>query len=449
MVVLVAPATAAARVETKTYTTPAVEVKGYQVKQDAMFLGDGLKPDEDAYITKMEVELVDANHKPIPISRLMLHHIVFLNAGIKDATCNTFTSFDESNTGPAGAERFYAAGEERAKLTLPPGYGYPISAARDWIMTFMLMNHRRERDTAFIEYKVTYDTEPKVPVRPYWLDVRNCMADPVYDVPGGGRVGSTHRERSDFTMPESGRIVAGGGHVHGGAKNLTISQPDCGNRKLYASRPTWGSAGHPFYKVKPILHEPGPINMSGFNSANGFPVAKGERLRLTSNYDNALTHTRVMGISVIYVAPDAAADQRCAPRPTDVQDDYGMTPGRFNTPRFTVPLTGLGPDGLARTIERPPGATVKLPSGSTINARNFYFDRPNVSVRQGAKLRWKFSGELHNVTVANGPRGFGSPNMNNDREYVRQFDTPGTYKLFCALHPVDMTETVTVRGKRR
>ena len=28
------------------------------------------------------------------------------------------------------AERFYAAGEERAKLALPDGYGYPTAPAR-------------------------------------------------------------------------------------------------------------------------------------------------------------------------------------------------------------------------------------------------------------------------------------------------------------------------------
>ena len=28
---------------------------------------------------------------------------------------------------PNAAERFYAAGEERAKMSLPPGHGYPVA----------------------------------------------------------------------------------------------------------------------------------------------------------------------------------------------------------------------------------------------------------------------------------------------------------------------------------
>ena len=31
------------------------------------------------------------------------------------------------------------------------------------------------------------------------------------------------------------RLVAGLGHVHGGAKDLTLTQPKCGNRVLYRS----------------------------------------------------------------------------------------------------------------------------------------------------------------------------------------------------------------------
>jgi plastocyanin len=66
-------------------------------------------------------------------------------------------------------------------------------------------------------------------------------------------------------------------------------------------------------------------------------------------------------------------------------------------------------------------------------------------VRRGATLRWRFGGQLlHNVTVANGPRGFASLHLDGGREYSHRFTVPGTYRLFCALHPVAMTETVTV-----
>ena len=49
------------------------------------------------------------------------------------------------------------------------------------------------------------------------MDVNNCHADPIYNVRGNGDPGTTDVRSYDLTMPESGRLVAAGGHVHGGA----------------------------------------------------------------------------------------------------------------------------------------------------------------------------------------------------------------------------------------
>jgi hypothetical protein len=46
-------------------------------------------------------------------------------------------------------------------------------------------------------------------VKPYWFDVRNCRADPIFSVPGNGKMFSTYSQSADFTMPESGTFVAG------------------------------------------------------------------------------------------------------------------------------------------------------------------------------------------------------------------------------------------------
>ena len=192
------------------------------------------------------------------------------------------------STLPGLAERFYAAGEERAKLRLPDGYGYKINAADKWGMTWMLMNHRKTDGHG---------------LHPVPGDLRHGAQDTRHAVLAGhrelqGRPGVRHpgrqarRARPPATpprgpCPQSGRIVAAGGHVHGGAKQLDLKRtgPDC---TLYSSKPTWGSARHPFYNVRPVLHEPGPINMSGFTSATGMPVRKGERLRMDADYDGEL-----------------------------------------------------------------------------------------------------------------------------------------------------------------
>jgi plastocyanin len=413
------------------------------------------KPIVDGHITDMSVDVVDADGTQVPINRLMLHHIVFLNLGSRfgekrDATCgDSFTGWDSRSLLPNAAERFYAAGEERAKLALPPGHGYPIAKADSWLMTYMLMNHRAKVDRAYIQYEVTVDSAPGlVPVKPFWLDVENCQSDPVYDVPGGRARGATHKRSFVWRVPEAGRLVAGGGHVHGGGRDLTLRRPDCSDQRVYSSRPVWGGPRHPFYNVRPVLHEPGPIHMTGFRSARGVPLAAGERVVLDSNYDASQPHTRVMGIFLAYLAPDSSVTSRCGPRPGDLEE-LPMPKGRRKPPPFTVPIVGLR-NGKAVNIAAPRGRRAALGRRGTISVGDLFFKRPNVAVRAGSKLTWRFEGEtLHNVTLANGPRGFSSPNLSDGRTYSRRLSVPGTYQLFCGLHPVDMTATVKVRRKRR
>jgi plastocyanin len=450
LVALVAPSAASATETTYTLQVPTRTIGGYEVKQGVAQVP---KPPGNGYITKMETDIVDASTgDPVPISRLMLHHIVFINVYKPDSTCNSLTLFDNRTTlGGVGLQRFYAAGEERAKLSMPPGYGYPLSAADTWAMTYMLMNHRSVPDNALIQYKVTVETDPLTPVKPYWLDVRDCRADPIYTVPGTEPPGSTHVESRDYSMPEAGRIVAGAGHVHGGARNLTITRPNCGNDQIAASNPTWGNPDHPFYNVLPILHEPGPINMSGFHSATGIPVSARETLRLNSNYDNSDPHMRVMGIFVVYIAPDSSVSQPCGPSPGDVQQFSTVQPGRAGPIPFTVPLTGLNAQGQAVTINKPPGKTKRVKKkGKLMPVGDRYFRHPNLRVKRGTSLGWEFRGnELHNLTLANGPIGIASDNLDQARRFNYRFTRPGTYRFFCSLHPVQMSQRVVVKRKKK
>ncbi len=121
---------------------------------------------------------------------------------------------------------------------------------------------------------MTIDSNPGLkPVTPYWLDVRNCRADPIYNVPSvaqkakrakkrkGSKQASAARkhrkgkhrkkhkkkaarattdETADYTWPQSGYLIAGGGHIHGGAIGLKLTEPSCGNRQVAESTPTWG-----------------------------------------------------------------------------------------------------------------------------------------------------------------------------------------------------------------
>jgi hypothetical protein len=411
------------------------------------------KPDVDGFVTDMSVDVVDADGKQVPINRLMLHHIVFTNIGKslgskRDPTCGgTFEAWNTMSTIPNWGERFYAAGEERAQMELPEGYGYPLSKQDTWLMTYMFMNHRSVVDRAFVEYKLTVDTRTDVtPVEPYWLDVENCKVDPVYDVPGGKRDGSTYKRKMVWTLPKAGRLIAGGGHVHGGGQALKLSRPACKNSSIYTSRPTWGTKKHPFYKVRPVLHEPGPIHMTGFHSARGVPLAAGEKVVLEADYDASQPHTRVMGIMVVFLAPDSSVTQKCGARPHDFLG-LKKPKGRKSPPPFKVPIVGRR-GGKAINIAAPPGKRISLGRGGTVEVGDLFFKRPNISLRAGGTVTWRFDGPtLHNITLANGPRGFSSKNLSNGRRFKKKLTVPGTYQLFCGLHPVDMTATIKVKGR--
>jgi plastocyanin len=463
-------------------------IGGYEVRQ---WYDVAPTPPEDGFITHMETDIVDdVTGEQVPISRLMLHHIVFTNLNRQDATCagQGYLGFDgRKGLGNFAPQRFYAAGEERAKMSLPPGYGYrtrynDASDHDSWGIVAMVMNHRSSVDHALIHYEVTIDSSPLTAVTPYWFDVRDCRADPIYNIPsvaqkakkakakekkGRKAVASkkhkkgkkkkrkksaalpTFDETRDYVIPESGRLIAGAGHVHGGAVGLRLTEPNCGNREVATSTPTWGLPDHPFYNVRPILHEPGPINMSAFRSTTGLPVHAGETIRLNSIYDNSLPHVRVMGIMVAYLAPDSAVTQDCGPIPNweTLKTDQ---PGRSGPIPFTIPLTGLDSNGQATTINAPPGAIQNAGRNTVIPVGDRFFGAPNLRVKQGSWLTWQFNGrDLHNVTLANGPLGIGTDNLDGGRTFSERFNRPGTYRFFCALHPVQMQERVIVTPKKK
>ena len=432
LLLAVAAVPASAAPVTKTLKSEPFKVGPYSVEQSVT--GNIPTPRVDGFITRMTTDVVDVETgRVVPIKRIMLHHIVF------------------ANLGPAGANQptvpFYGAGEERAEMNLPPGYGYRITKDDRWAIVWMLMNHRELPDQVQVRYRVTYDTDPTLkPVIPVAFDASHGRQGLVYDVAGGGKKGSLDVRTHTRAAPVSGRLVAGLGHVHGGAKDLALSKPTCGDRRVYVSKPTWAKSNHPFYNVRPVLHEPGPLNMSSFATGQGIPVVAGQPLKLTSRYDAERPHTRVMGLMVVYLSPDESVADPCGPQPGDMQTLRGTVPGRAGIPRATIGLYGLGPSGRAVEVQGPPGRFERFFDRALVNVVNFSFRAGNLSVARGAEVTWRFADAArHNVTVASGPRGFSSDWLRSGDEFRYTFDTPGTYKLFCELHPVGMVQRVSVR----
>ena len=146
-----------------------------------------------------------------------------------------------------------------------------------------------------------------------------------------------------------------------------------------------------------------------------------------------------------YLAPDSSVTTPCGGRPDDLADRRRRDGRRRLVPRpDRRPPRRQGREhrGAARPL-RPPGRR------GTIEVGDLFFRRPNVSVRAGATLTRRFGGNrAHNVTLANGPRGFSLPNLSSGRTYAKKLSVPGTYQIFCGLHPVDMTATVKVTRRR-
>jgi hypothetical protein len=376
-------------------------------------------PGLDGFLTGMKVDIVDSAGRVLDYRDVMLHHVVFANALRRDTLCSTYSGFNGQQINYA-PERFFGVGEEGFALSLPEGYGYPVSSSDIWGMVYMLMNHQAQTKTVYVRYTVTVATGRLLtPVTPLWLDERNCRADPIFDVPGTGGPGSSYARTVDVTIPLSGRIVAGGGHLHGGGVSLELSDSTC-RTSLFRSLPTWGRE-----EPKPILHEGGPSHMTSFTSADGISVAAGDRLRLTATYDDSLPHTRVMAIMLAYLAQTPVSG--CGALP-DLQVDLGQP----------------GPPPLAQMpLARPPTGPMRRVSSTVVG--DFAFVRNRVLLARGARFTWRFIGPSdHNVTLASGPVGFSSPSLARGRWSYR-FTRPGVYRLYCSLHPVSMTQIVRVR----
>jgi plastocyanin len=400
-------------------------------------------PPVDGAIVGMDTRLVTRSGVEVPQSQVMLHHIVYTDGGPdgerRDVACPRRPIY----------RRFYGTSEELRPLTLPPGYGYTFTRRDRWRATWMVMNHRSRTRTALLEYRVTVDTRPQIAtVTPLWLNVLSCRRspDPQYSVPGGGRPGSTHFRSRTWKLPIGGRIVAMGGHLHGGARRLTVSRPACAGRTIYTAQPTYALPGDPLYTVTPLLHEPDPKHISWSQSASGWNAPRGSRLRVTAAYDARRPHMRVMGIAHVYVARGAAPGDPCISRPADAIDLHAPFAGRTDPPAVDLTLAALGRDGVARAIDRPRGSVVRRAGNVRVRVNQFAFSLPNLSIRRGSRITWRFGGDTrHDATLASGPAGFASPSSYHGDRWSRRFFKRGEYRIHCSLHPVYMSQYVRVR----
>lgn len=192
-------------------------------------VGSG-RPSVDGWITRIEPNLVEADGS-IPLSsKVMFHHGVWLNASRTDPTY------------PGYPQRFYATGEEKTAMELPPGFGYRYENSDTWILNHMIHNLVPDPMVLFITYTIDFipDGSPLAegirPVRPIWMDVENGSNYPVFDVDrgSGGRDGEftypTDKsnpygggwQKNEWTVDRDGVLVQTIGHVHTGGLSTEL-----------------------------------------------------------------------------------------------------------------------------------------------------------------------------------------------------------------------------------
>jgi plastocyanin len=106
----------------------------------------------------------------------------------------------------------------------------------------------------------------------------------------------------------------------------------------------------------------------------------------------------------------------------------------------------VGPDGLARPVDDLPGPEQAYDADVAVAEQGWSLGPAKLSIPLGAEVTWLFQDhDVHDVTLAVGPRGFSSPPIRGGGAFRHRFDVAGTYQLYCSLHPMQMRQIVSVR----
>lgn len=99
------------------------------------------------------------------------------------------------------------------------------------------------------------------------------------------------------------------------------------------------------------------------------------------------------------------------------------------------------------------GATQQPPVKVTVN--DFFFAPTAVTIRKGRAVKWVWSATNtypHDVHLKKGPAGLKNKGSYSTKtsavsgaQFKKTFETAGTYKYICAIHPDEMRMTVTVK----
>ena len=89
------------------------------------------------------------------------------------------------------------------------------------------------------------------------------------------------------------------------------------------------------------------------------------------------------------------------------------------------------------------GAHAHATDANEIVIQNFAFEPSTLTVKAGEKVTWvNRDDEPHTATATD--KRFNSKTLENGDRFSTEFNAPGTYKYYCALHP-KMTGQIIVK----
>jgi plastocyanin len=419
------------------------------------------QPEVDGWIVGISTDLKLKDGTVPPVDKIHLHHGVWVNLAAKDAT------------DPSLPERFFAAGEEKTRVILPPGYGYEYKTSDKWLLNYMLHNNLSEPDEVWVTYDI--DLIPKSsaaakgikPAIPVWMDVQNGSTYPVFDVElGSGQNGEytypddaenpypNGKKLNEWTVPFDGKLLATAGHLHpGGLHN-----------DLWLARAGESEKAHLFSSIATYYEPAGPVSWDLSMSATpedwSVALKKGDTLSTTVTYETKqAAWYESMGIMVAWMAVgDTTGDD---PFATDVAVQGVLTHGHLPE----NDNHGGEPDPDYQDLTKQPSREV--PSGTVLPIADFVYvgdmlDAQTVpAVKEGGALVYRNDDDKaeipHTVTsceapcnkssgiaypLANGKPAFDSGEMgtfglpaNGSQTWSTPDDLPpGTYTYFCRIH---------------
>ena len=122
--------------------------------------------------------------------------------------------------------------------------------------------------------------------------------------------------------------------------------------------------------------------------------------------------------------------------------------------RTAVPLAACA--AAAALFWAPAAPAAKLaPKPKIVTVNDFFFGPSAVTVNKGGTVKWVWSdlnSYPHDVHLKQGPKGLAKKASYSTKttavteaEFKKKFETPGTYKFICTIHPTEMKMTVTVK----